>query len=337
MILSIIIPQYKETDKLIKRSLDSINNQLGVDFSEIEIIIINDCSNVLISDELLNSYKNLNIRYLKNEINLGAGLTRSRGIKESKSKYITFLDADDYLYGNAGLQLVIGCLKESNADIVQTSFIGERIINNKLTAVKFDADYTKAWLHAKYIKKDFLLRNNIDFSKELKNNFEDSYFCSLLTGFEFDKKKAINIDYPTYYWCYNLNSLTRKKRKYHYFVEVYDDYLKCPQLVYDKLKDHNLYFANYYIMQATCNLYGILMCKLFSYKELADLKMKYKNELIDFIKKHINSYSDISKEEFLDLYNEKIDALSASLGIKINILGIFEFFKENNIEIKGWE
>ncbi len=334
--LDIIIPQYKENEKLIKRALDSINCQLGVDFNEIGIIMINDHSNVLVSDKLINSYKNLHIKYLKNEKNLGAGLTRRRGIEESEAKYITFLDADDYFYGNAGLQLVIGCLKETEADVVQTSFIGERYVNYKLTPIPFEADYTKAWLHAKYIKKDFLERNDINFSKELTNNFEDSYFCSLITGFEFDTKQAINIDYPTYYWCFNENSITRCERKYHYFVDVYDDYLKCPKLVYNKLKDHNKYFADYYIKQATCNLYGILMSELFDFKELTEKKRIYQNELIQFIKEHADSFNDMTKNEFLDLYNEKIKSLSESLGIEINIKSIEKFFEEHGIIINNW-
>ena len=335
--LDIIIPQYKENENLIKRMLDSIDNQLGVDFNEIGIIIINDHSDVLISDELISSYKKLNIKYLRNDKNLGAGLTRKKGIDYSSAKYITFLDADDYLYGNAGLQLVIGCLKQTDADVVQTSFIGERFVDEKLVQIKFDADYTKAWLHAKYIKLDFLKRNDINFSNELNNNFEDSYFCSLVTGFEFDSKKAINIDYPTYYWCYNIDSITRKERKYHYFVDVFSDYLKCPKLVYDKLKDHNKKFADYYIKQASCNIYGILMSDLFNFKELNELKNKYKLEFIDFIKNHKDSFEDISKNEFNDLYNEKINALENSLGIDIKIKSLIDFIKESNIIINWLE
>lgn len=336
MFLDIIIPQYKENDKLIKRALDSIDCQLGVDFKELGIIIINDSSNVIISDKLIKSYKNLNIRYLKNEKNLGAGLTRQKGIDLSDAKYITFLDADDYFYGNAGLQLVIGCLKDTDADLVQTEFVGERYIDNKIVQVGFNADYTKAWLHAKFIKKDFLLRNDIRFSNELSNNFEDSYFCSLVTGFEFNKKKAINIDYPIYYWCFNNNSITRKARKHHYFVDVYSDYIKCPKLVYEKLKNHNKNFADYYIKQATCNLYGILMSDLFNYDELKEMRRNYEKEFLNFVKEHLDSYSDISKEEFIALYNEKMEALHQSLNIEIKFKNILKFFEENNIIIKGW-
>ena len=331
MFLDIIIPQYAEDEILIKKALDSIGDQLGVDFSEIGIIIINDCSNKIISDSFLANYTKLNITYLKNEKNMGAGLSRQRGIDYSNAKYITFLDADDYFYGNAGLQLVIACLKETNADLVQTSFIGERKGEDGLYQVKFEADYNKAWLHAKYIKRDFLIKHNITFSSALSNNFEDSYFCSLINGFDFNKKKCININYPTYYWCYNKESITRKEGKHHYYVDAFDDYMLCPELVYDRLKSHNKYFADIYLRQAICNIYIILMSKIFDGKDLIERKNNYRQKFIDLVKSHIDCFKKTTKKSFRETYKEKLKALEINLGIEINIEDIDCFFIANNI------
>ena len=41
-LLSIIIPSYKETEKEIMPLLSSINNQVGINLSDLEIIIIRD-------------------------------------------------------------------------------------------------------------------------------------------------------------------------------------------------------------------------------------------------------------------------------------------------------
>ena len=65
--LDIIIPQYKEDDQVLDKLLSSINEQRNVDFNEIGIILINDCSNVKISKELIASYPKLRIDYLRNE------------------------------------------------------------------------------------------------------------------------------------------------------------------------------------------------------------------------------------------------------------------------------
>ena len=56
MKLQILVPQYNETDEIIKPLLDSIALQQNVDFGEIGVIICNDGTDVYLSDELLTGY-----------------------------------------------------------------------------------------------------------------------------------------------------------------------------------------------------------------------------------------------------------------------------------------
>ena len=56
MTLDILVPQYKETDAVIKPLLDSIALQQLVYFDDIGVIIVNDGSDVFLSEELLNNY-----------------------------------------------------------------------------------------------------------------------------------------------------------------------------------------------------------------------------------------------------------------------------------------
>ena len=55
MKLQILIPQYNESDEVVKPLLDSIALQQNIDFKEIGVIIVNDGSNIHLSSELLNS------------------------------------------------------------------------------------------------------------------------------------------------------------------------------------------------------------------------------------------------------------------------------------------
>ena len=68
MLLDIIVPQYKEKEEDIKPLLDSINNQELVDFNNIKLTIVNDYSDVLLNEDFLNRFKNLNISYLKDAL-----------------------------------------------------------------------------------------------------------------------------------------------------------------------------------------------------------------------------------------------------------------------------
>ena len=56
MILQILIPQYKETDEIIKPLLDSIKIQRNINFKDIGVVIVNDGTDVKLSKKLLNSY-----------------------------------------------------------------------------------------------------------------------------------------------------------------------------------------------------------------------------------------------------------------------------------------
>lgn len=93
--VSVIMLVFKESEVLIKRSLDSIINQTFKDF---EIIIaINDISNIVIMN-LLENYvsSNSNIFLIKNETNLGGGISRNLAIKKARGEFIALQDGDDF-------------------------------------------------------------------------------------------------------------------------------------------------------------------------------------------------------------------------------------------------
>ncbi|MBR2784467.1 MAG: glycosyltransferase family 2 protein [Clostridia bacterium] len=96
--LSIIVPVYN-TEKYLKKCIDSIIKAIEVLNKRVEIIVINDGSKGN-TDEIIQSYSDISfIRYIKQE-NRGRGATRNLGIREAKGRYITFVDSDDYINEN---------------------------------------------------------------------------------------------------------------------------------------------------------------------------------------------------------------------------------------------
>ena len=95
--ISIIIPAYN-SQKFIEECISNTLNKIN---KEIELIIINDNSiddTKKICIKFLN--KKNNIRLINLKKNCGVSVARNVGIKESKGKYLIFLDSDDLLSKN---------------------------------------------------------------------------------------------------------------------------------------------------------------------------------------------------------------------------------------------
>lgn len=88
--VSVIMPAYN-AEKYIAQAIDSILNQTFRDF---EFIILNDCSRDS-TEELILSYDDPRIVYLKNEENMGVARTLNKGLGYAKGAYIARMDADD--------------------------------------------------------------------------------------------------------------------------------------------------------------------------------------------------------------------------------------------------
>lgn len=86
---SIVIPLYNK-EKYIRNTIKSVLNQTFQDF---EIVVVNDGSKDG-SVEVIRAIKDIRVRLFEQE-NAGVSVARNKGIKESKSEYIVFLDADD--------------------------------------------------------------------------------------------------------------------------------------------------------------------------------------------------------------------------------------------------
>ena len=115
-LVSIIMPYYKK-ELFVEDSIKSILSQSYKDF---EIILINDD---IEKKKFVDAFSNLDqrIRIIHNEKNLGAGLSRNKGIKSAKGKYIAFCDCDD-LWKKNKLEIQLNFMKQFNLNFSFTSY-----------------------------------------------------------------------------------------------------------------------------------------------------------------------------------------------------------------------
>ena len=123
-LISVIIPYYKKKNYILK----TINSVLRQTYKNIEIIIIyddNEKKELKLIKKIVNLDKRINL--IINKKSLGAGLSRNIGIKKSKGKYISFIDADD-LWDKNKLELQIKFMKKNNYLVSHTNY---KVINKK--------------------------------------------------------------------------------------------------------------------------------------------------------------------------------------------------------------
>ena len=88
--VTVLMPVFN-CESFLKSAIDSVLNQ---SFCDYEFLIINDGSNDNSGDIIL-SYNDSRINYIKNETNLELISTLNKGIDIAKGKYIIRMDADD--------------------------------------------------------------------------------------------------------------------------------------------------------------------------------------------------------------------------------------------------
>ena len=115
-LVSIIMPTYN-CGRFIA---DAIQSVLAQTYKAWELIIVDDGS----TDNtayIVASFTDPRIRYLRNEQNMGAALTRNKALREAKGHYIAFLDADD-LWTPEKLEHQIAFMQHNGYDFTYTAF-----------------------------------------------------------------------------------------------------------------------------------------------------------------------------------------------------------------------
>ncbi len=116
-LVSVIMPSYNTAEYIA----DSINSVLNQTYTNWELIIIDDCSSDN-TDEIVSQFDDKRIRYLKNDRNSGAAVSRNRALREAKGKWIAFLDSDD-LWTPDKLEKQIRFMEENSYAFSYTNYI----------------------------------------------------------------------------------------------------------------------------------------------------------------------------------------------------------------------
>lgn len=288
--VSVIIPMHNG-ELYISRCIESVINQ---SYKNIEIIVVDDCSDDN-SCKIVNDYINefSQIKYVKNNVCMGAASTRNLGLYLSDAQFILFLDCDDWIDLNC-IEKAINKF-ESDADIdivvweVKTAYKHSKICgryqyiyDNTLTSFTSlnllshsleNEFFLSPLVGCKLFKKSFLIQNNLSFPDTL---YEDDMFTFL--SFLYSKKIGIITGSCLYYYQHS-ESIT------HNFTEKYIiDFFKTFNLLYGYIDDR--YKKCFYLYFNKC-FQSMMNCLHNNVSDSITMK-KYKGLIFTLFYKNIN-------------------------------------------------
>ena len=268
-LISVIIPAYN-SGKYIEKSLDSVVNQT---YKNIEIIIVNDCSKDNVEDVILEYMKkDSRISYLKNEVNMGVGPTRNKGIEKAKGKYLYFFDSDDYISPNCIFELY-NAIKEDDSFSCMT--IGYKDIEGKL--IPFSKSREELMLSEypsvcmKLFNKRIIDELNLRFST--LRIAEDVEFVSKLLIYN---NKVTFIDKPLFTYVIHNDSTIRTYNKTQL------DVLNAIENIETFAKEHNKY-DEFFDMIEYISVSHILVCAIKRIKGFKDYDENDIKKCIEFV------------------------------------------------------
>lgn len=244
--MSVIVPTYNRAN-LLGETIRSILNQ---SYKNLELIIVDDGSTDN-TEEVITSFTDDRIIYIKTQNWGGPARPRNIGIKKAKGEYLAFSDDDDIWMENK-LEIQIEKIKETNCFLLSSNVI------------YFAFDTTKQIGKSKNrpIKniQDFISQNQINTSSVIVRNTNDIIFPE-------DKNLIAIEDYAL--WL----DLYIKSQSF--------EFINSPLLFY-RIGNHNITKGNWY--KNHLRLIYLYMILMLTYPDLKIRGILMKKALVNMIK-----------------------------------------------------
>ena len=303
--ISVIIPVYN-VEKFLNRCIESVINQ---DFTEIEIIMVNDGSTDK-SGKICKRYANEDgrIKFFSKE-NGGLSSAINYGLDKATGKYIYFLDSDDFLHKNAFSEMV-RIMEQTKTDIVSTNL---RLVSEN-PELNIENDYVNAYFEVA-TNKVFFLQNisNHACGKLYKRNLfegirypEGRNYEDISTTYRL-YKKANKIAYSKdslYFYRQRNNAITQTITK----KNINDLLLAYKDVKSDLFNTNELY--NYYLLTILYILYSRAL-------RMSKKEKIYAKQMVKYINDEMKLYGSLAN---IKKYKSESDMYNKLLLLKLHLV-----------------
>lgn len=308
---SVIIPLYNKEDYIV----DTLQSVLNQDFSNFEIIVVNDCSTDN-SLSVIQQIKDSRIRVLNHPENQGLSATRNTGISVAQGELVGLLDADDlwdphFLSTMYSLYNSFPGASLFGSDYYEQFSFGKLRTNKTLDKKKDGTSFVVDDFFSSNLGQPIVSQSSLTIKKSVLDEME--FFDSRI-------KYAEDIDFY-------IHAFTRYKLAYCYKpLAIYRNDIPS-QMTISKISDKQ--FPDF-------NSYGKLASKHPSLQKYLDfqrysfavnLKMEGEHELAKKLIREINFKNINSKQRFL---------LSIPVGVLKKIKEFKQYLLKKNIKLSTY-
>lgn len=293
--VAVIVTVYNK-ELYIKKCLKSLSNQT---YKNIEVIIINDGSTDN-SGEIIKKFckSNANFKYLYKK-NQGVSSARNYGLKYVNSKYLTFIDGDDYVAPDFIQKLV----EYKNYDLVVCGY--RQIIKNKINKEIIPEN------------KDI---NSKDYQKYIFNKINFQFMCvcwGKLYKTEIIKKyNLIFDDLPIgedTIFVFNYVSHCKKIRSIKYIG--YNDSIIEGSLSHKSIK--NLSYYNYLIIESGNKVFHYKYNKSWNFLFIRSIKIELSNSKSNKKSFYRECKNIVNDKDFKEINVKLIDDVKSMLIVQL--------------------
>lgn len=190
--VSVIVPTFNRFNLLLN-TIKSIKSQT---YSNIEIIVVNDCSTE--KEYYDYNWEGINIIHLEKRSKdifgfACAGYVRNKGIEKSKGKYIAFCDDDDIWFPSK-IELQLNAMKTTRCKMSSTDGLyGNGVYDSNKSYKKYNAEHYFSIFKNGYKNKNSNMMDN-GFPKIWTKQFLSIHNCIICSSVLIEKEILDRID-----------------------------------------------------------------------------------------------------------------------------------------------
>lgn len=301
--VTIIIPLYN-VEEYVRDSILSAFNQ---DYSEIEYILVDDCSTdrtmEIVNDIVKFHFRSNSIKIIHHDTNLGLSAARNTGLQNAKGEFVFFMDSDDTIVPNCITKHYEAiCKLDADFTVANIQLEGAKSIHIKpIPSIvedmsPFESYLKKMWNVSacnKLYKRSFLMDNFLSFKPGL---FHEDVLWSYFIANKSHKIALVN--QITYLYKIHSGSITTRKnnhRKLDSLIDILSIIIKDYGIGIKGLDSYFFKFIDFWRLNTAL----LLLNYDGSYHE----QKKYYHQIIGLLDgKIVSVYSIILKLPFLFFY-----------------------------------